>query len=356
MGQKVMVAMSGGVDSSAAAVVLQHKGCELVGATLRLYDASEPSCGSIGDVVDARLVASRLGMHHHIFSMTHEFDSEVVSRFADSYVRGETPNPCIICNRRIKFGLLLDKAKELDCTHLATGHYARVDFDEGRGRWVLKKAMDASKDQTYVLYSLTQDALSRTLFPMGEFLKSQGRLFAMQKGLINAEKPDSQDICFIPDGDYAGFLRRRCGVESKPGDFVDEEGRVLGQHQGLIHYTIGQRKGLGLSLPSPLYVLRKEAQTNRVVLGPNERLYSDHLTAGELNWISIASLDEPIRVTAKTRYSQKEAAATVSPLSDGRANVVFDEPQRAITPGQAVVFYDGELVVGGGTILSDTPA
>ena len=348
-----MVAMSGGVDSSAAAVLLQRDGYELCGVTLRLYDGdSGTSCGSTADVEDARQVCGRLGMRHYVFHYTKEFASEVIGRFAEGYACGSTPNPCICCNRYIKFGRLLEQAKQMGYDHLATGHFARVEFDEKRGRWLLKKAKDQSKDQTYVLYSLSQDALSHALFPMGELLKTEGRTLAMARGLLNASKPDSQDICFVPGGDYADYLKRNCSVESAPGDFVDEQGKVLGRHKGLIHYTVGQRKGLGLSLSAPLYVLRKDCGRNEVVLGPKERLFSDCLTAGDCNWITMEKLDAPMRVTAKTRYRQAEAPATIENLGEDRVLVRFDEPQRALTPGQAVVFYNGDEVVGGATILA----
>ena len=351
MSERVMVAMSGGVDSSAAALLLLNQGYDVCGATLRLYDPPHADPDTPADWEDAKSVCQRLGIPHHVFSMYHEFKEKVIRRFAEDYVRGVTPNPCIVCNRQIKFGLLLEKALEMGFDFLATGHFARVEWDESRGRFLLKKASDPAKDQSYVLYSLSQRVLSHLLLPLGGLEKAAGRRLCEEHGLLTAHKPDSQDICFVPDGDYAGFLRSSCGVQSEGGDFVDEQGCPLGRHKGLIHYTVGQRKGLGLSLPAPLYVLEKNVEKNQVVLVSNDRLFSHTLIAEDCNWISIDRIEAPLQVTAKTRYSQAESPARVEDLGNGRVRVCFQQAQRAITPGQAVVFYDGDTVVGGGTIV-----
>lgn len=354
---RVMVAMSGGVDSSVAAVLLAEQGHTLCGATLRLYDPPQTDgdaqgmCGSLRDAQDARMVAGRLGFPHYTFSFQEDFKKQVIGRFAEGYRRGETPNPCIDCNRTIKFPKMLEKARELGWDYIATGHYVRCDRDPGTGRYRLRRAADLSKDQTYVLYGLTQEELAHTLFPLGDRTKEEIRCIARDRGLVTAHKPDSQDICFVKDGDYAGFLQREMGVPSPTGDFVTQNGDVLGRHKGIIHYTIGQRKGLGLSLPAPLYVTGKDTLHNRVILGPHEDLMADTLIAGRLNWVAIDPPEEPLRVMAKARYRQPEAPATLTPLGNGTVQVVFDQPQRALTPGQAVVFYRGDVVLGGGTIL-----
>lgn len=289
-------------------------------------------------------------MLYYVFPMHDEFRHSVIDKFADTYLHGGTPNPCIDCNRFLKFSALLDKARELGCEYIASGHYARREQDPETGRFILKKGLDPTKDQSYVLYAMTQDQLAHTLFPLGGYTKKEIRHIAQEQGFINADKPDSQDICFVPDGDYVSFLRQYGGVEPVPGDFVDESGQVLGRHQGLECYTIGQRKGLGVSANAPLYVLGKDLDHGTVLLGGDDRLYTRELTAERVNWLSIPEPDGPLPVTAKTRYSQRETAATVEPLPGGRIRMVFAEPQRAITPGQAVVFYDGDLVLGGGTI------
>lgn len=353
-----MVAMSGGVDSSAAAVLLKEQGYELCGATLRLFsnerigiEDQTRTCCSLADVLDARSVAYKLGFEHHAFNFGPVFEQMVIRRFADGYEKGITPNPCIDCNRYIKFGLLLERARLLGYDGIATGHYARSEYQEASGRWVLRKAKDPAKDQSYVLYAMTQDELAHTCFPLGGLAKSEVRGIAQAHGLVNAQKPDSQDICFVTDGDYAGFLENIMKVQSFPGNFVDREGTVLGRHKGLIHYTIGQRKGLGICLPEPRYVVEKDPDSNTVILGRHEELFSNELVAGELNWIAVQNLEEPMEVRAKTRYRQVETPAVISPLEAGRVLVRFLQPQRAITPGQAVVFYQGDIVVGGGTIL-----
>ncbi len=351
-----MVAMSGGVDSSVAASLLMEQGYDVCGATLRLFGNEEAgisrsrTCCSLADVEDARGVALRLGIEHFVFNFGREFRRDVVARFVEEYKNGRTPNPCIDCNRFIKFGKLIERARLLGMDRIATGHYARVEYDEKRGRWILKKAKDSSKDQTYVLYAMTQDELARTLFPLGGLLKSEVRELARERGFANARKPDSEDICFVPDGDYAGFLERVEKVRPQPGNFVDRDGNVLGRHKGLIHYTIGQRKGIGLSFPTPRYVVGKDRADNTVVLGESSELYSGGFLAGNVNLISVERLREPQRAGVKIRYSQTEAPAVLCPLADGRIRVRFDRPQRAVTPGQAAVFYEGDLVLGGGTI------
>ena len=353
---RVCVAMSGGVDSSVAAVLLQEQGYELSGVNLRMFhnedlgESREKTCCSLADAEDAALVARRLGFPFYVFDFAQVFRDTVIRDFVEEYQAGHTPNPCAVCNREVKFGALLRRVQALGQDFLATGHYAQVERDPDSGRYLLKRAADRSKDQTYFLYMLTQDQLAHTLFPLGGLHKAEVRQIAETRGLVNARKHDSQDICFVPDGKYADFIERTTGHPSPTGPFLDREGRVLGQHKGLIRYTRGQHKGLGLSTEEPLYVLEKDAAANTIRLGPDSALWTTELTADQVNLISMPELTVPLRVTAKTRYSQREAAATVTSLPDGCIHVVFDEPQRAITAGQAVVLYDGEYVVGGGTI------
>ncbi len=342
---KVLVAMSGGVDSSAAALVLKEQGFTIDGATMKLLPCA------CNNTRDAASVCERLGMKHFEMELTEEFFQKVITPFADSYLNGETPNPCLECNRHLKFGRFLDEARLRGYSDIATGHYARIEYDSGAGRYLLKKAIDTAKDQSYVLYAMTQEVLAHTLLPLGTLHKSDIRALAAAHGFVNADKPDSQDICFIPDGDYGAFLEQELGVSCPAGEFVRlDNGKTVGIHKGLHRYTIGQRKGLGIAAEKPLYVVRKDKHANRVILGDNADLFNKSLTARECNWIACDTPSAPLRVTAKTRYKQEETPATVHPLENGKVYVEFDSSKRAATAGQAVVFYDGDTVVGGGII------
>ena len=354
--KKALIAMSGGVDSSVAAFLIKQQGLDATGVTMKLYDnedigiARENTCCSDDDIADARAVCARLSIPYYVFNFLDDFNTEVIDRFIKAYENGSTPNPCIDCNRYIKFERLMRRMAELNMDYVVTGHYARIEYDEERKRYLLKKALDDKKDQSYVLYSLTQEQLSHTLFPLGSLNKDEVRKIAEENGFVNAKKHDSQDICFVPDGKYAEFIEGYTGKKYECGDFVDRDGKRLGEHKGIIRYTIGQRKGLGLALPAPMYVLEKDLNNNKVVLGFNDDLFTKELYAEDINFISIKEINEPIRVSAKVRYNQKEQPATVERDGD-RLHIVFDEPQRAICKGQAVVLYDGDIVVGGAKIM-----
>lgn len=353
-----MVAMSGGVDSSVAALLLKNQGYEICGATMKLFnneDVGENSktCCSLNDVFDAKNVAARLGFYHYVFNFTDDFFESVIKKFARSYMNGQTPNPCLDCNLYLKFKKLLEKAVLLGYDYMATGHYAQIEYDKNIGRYILKKSADHSKDQTYFLYTMTQYELSKTIFPLGSLLKSEVRDLADKNNFINAKKPDSQDICFVRNGNYASFLKNNFGCEFEPGNFVDKSGKILGQHKGIIYYTIGQRKKLGMSFGKHQYVIKKNKDDNTIVLGDEADLFQNKLIATDVNLISIEKLTEPMKVTAKIRYSQNETPAIIKPIDNNEIEVEFENPQRAISPGQAVVFYDGEKVVGGGTIKDE---
>lgn len=354
--KKALIGMSGGVDSSVAALLMQMAGFSCIGATMRLFgndvlgQDQESTCCSLDDVEDAKSVARRMGIPHYTFNFQDDFREKVMEPFVRAYETGLTPNPCIECNRHLKFEHLLRRALELGCEYTVTGHYAQISYDNATGRYLLYKAVDSTKDQTYFLANLTQEQLKHTAFPLGSLTKAQVREIAQEHGFINAKKHDSQDICFVPGGDYLAFMERYTGKHYPAGDFLDLEGRKVGTHKGAVAYTLGQRKGLGLAMGAPVYVCRKDMAANTVTVGPNEALFTKTLWAADWNWIPFESLLEPITVTVKTRHTQHEAEATVYPEADGIARVEFEVPQRAVTPGQAVVLYYGNLVVGGGTI------
>ena len=353
--RKAIIAMSGGVDSSVAALLTKETGDECIGATMKLFHNEdigvkrEKTCCSLDDVEDARNVCYRMGIRYYVFNFSERFKEDVMDRFVDAYEHGATPNPCIDCNRYLKFDKMFQRMRELEYDYIVTGHYARVEYDEKRDRYLLKKAVDDTKDQSYVLYMLTQEQLAHVKLPLGGLRKDQVRVIAEKHGFINARKHDSQDICFVPDGDYARFMEQFTGKHYPAGDFLDQSGKVVGTHSGAVRYTLGQRKGLGLALGAPVYVCGKDMQANTVTVGPESELFDRIVYAEDVNWIAIPALTEPLRVTARTRYHQAEQQATVYPAENG-FRLEFDQPQRAPTPGQAAVLYQGDVVLGGGTI------
>lgn len=351
---KALIAMSGGVDSSVAAYLTLQAGYEGIGCTMQLHnntiDSGDDTCGSASDAADARAIAERLGIPHYIFDFTEDFHKQVIGKFIRCYQRGKTPNPCIECNRHLKFEKLLTQAQALGCDKIVTGHYAQIV--ETKNGFQLRRGADASKDQSYVLYMLTQAQLAHILLPLGGLTKTEVRGLAEAQGFVNAHKHDSQDICFVPDGDYAQIIQTHTGEIPEAGDFVDLQGNVIGRHKGLIHYTIGQRRGLGIAIGKPAYVCGLDVPQNRVIIGTNDDLFTDRCTVEAVNWISGIPPQTPVHCQAKIRYRHPAQSATVTFIDDHTARLKFDLPQRAITAGQAAVFYDGEIVLGGGEISS----
>ncbi len=358
--RKVVVAMSGGVDSSVAAGLLKEQGYEVIGMTMTLFSApsknyreeDHKSYFRWGAVESASRVASTLGISHSVVDLKESFEDLVISNFLEEYSWGRTPNPCIRCNRFIKFDALMEEARKIGASSIATGHYAQIVQESSSGDFLLKKGRDRKKEQSYFLYTLTQEQLSRSLFPVGSFTKSEIREMAREWDLPVAARPESQEICFIPDNDYVDFLKKRIPESFRSGPIVDQEGQVLGQHNGIIHFTVGQRRGLGIAAPHPLYVLEINSLKNEVVVGPNDLLYKKDLVADRINWISGGKLESPLSAKVRIRYKHKEAKALLSPGDSGKIHVEFEKPQRAITPGQAAVFYEDDVVLGGGVVSS----
>ena len=346
MKKKILLGMSGGVDSSVSAVLLQEQGYEVIGATMKMWKDTEKA------IEDAKEVCNKLGIEHHVIDCTEKFRCHVINKFISEYENAKTPNPCVECNRYLKFGAFYEKAKELGCEYIATGHYAKTEYSEKYKRYVLKKSDEEKKDQTYFLYYIPKEEIEFIIFPLqNRASKEETRKIAEKNNLEVALKKDSQEICFIPDNDYQKFLQKYSSQKPKVGNIVLKDGTVLGKHKGLINYTIGQRKGLGISYKEPLYVIKLDIQKNQVIVGTEQDLYSKELIANEINWLAIDQLKEPLKLKAKVRYRAKEAECTVYPIENEQVKVIFDEPQRAITPGQSVVFYDEDIVVGGGKII-----
>ena len=352
--RRVMVAMSGGVDSSVAADLLLKSGYEVAGATLDLMPCELEDnfgrCCGWSAVNDARQVASQLGIPHYVLNYQERFEKQVIDNFCAEYLQGRTPNPCIVCNRLIKFGDMLQQARAINMDYLATGHYARIQYDQQRQRYILYRGLDRHKDQSYVLYTLDQEQLAHVLFPLGEYSKPQIRAMARDLDLVVAEKAESQEICFVPDDDYARFVDERNPGCIQPGPILNMQGEILGQHQGIAHYTVGQRRGLRLAQGHPVYVVALDPQRNAVIVGNNNEVFSHSCKATNLNWIAIEQLEGVMEAEAQIRYTAKPVRALLSKNSDGSVQVEFQEAVRALTPGQAIVFYDGEMVIGGGTI------
>lgn len=349
--KKVTVAMSGGIDSAVAALLVKEQGFITSGATMKLCEkiSMEGIDLSLSDINDAKAICDILGIKHTVYDLSDEFHSTVVKDFIDTYLDGKTPNPCIVCNRLLKFGKLLDLEIAKGADYIASGHYANIEKD-ANGRFLLKKATDLRKDQTYMLWSLSQYQLEHTLFPLGSLTKAEIREIGAQNGFVNAHKSDSQDICFIPDGDYASFIEKNVGHKYPTGNYVDEDGNILGKHKGMIHYTIGQRKGLGISMNKHIFVTKKDASTNSVTLADEDKLFTDKVIIKGINLIPFDKIDREIRVEAKIRYSQSQSPAIAEQTGTDEITLVFDTPQRAPAPGQSAVLYDGEHVIGGGII------